>query len=330
MIEVVSTDDVRAAYRAHHRQWGVDLIVNVPSPALAAGPGLLREWVKGIERWAGLGVHPHIVSCYSLQWLDGVPLAITEAVGADTLKRALAQGRYGDLQAALKLAMDVCQGLEHAHERGVVHGNLGADTILLTPQGAPKLSTFDMAVAVGTLAELAPGRSAPASLTLASDAPASTTPARNQETAAVARPILCAPASVAPERWGSGYTAQPAADVFALGVCLYELFFGRFPYAGTEGAPCLPPEGVPTSCSPSPSGATRRRCGRGAISPHTGRCRPMAGAACSPTTGCASRRSCATTASTSERRRRTIAAKRIEADQPLRVTFRSRTLLQFS
>jgi WD40 repeat protein len=220
VMQVVTTGDLSAAYLAHHRQWDIDLIVKVPNPQLAGTPDLLREWVAGVERWAALGVHPHIASCYSLQWCDGVPLAVTEYVGGDSLRALVAHGRAMDLQSALRLAIEVCTGIEHAHGRGVIHGNLTPDNILLTPQWAPKVANFERALTVG--------KEAPSAL----EAPP-----------AGATQFLGSPAYVAPERWGSGYVAQAAADIFGLGVCLYELFFGQPPYASTIGAPRLPAGG---------------------------------------------------------------------------------------
>jgi len=253
VLEAVNSGALRSTYRAHHRQWDIDLIVQVPGQKLAAAPGMLREWVASVERWAGLGVHPHIASCYSLQWIDDIPVSIIEYVGRDSLRTAMAADRSHDLQAALTVAIEVCQGLEHAHQRGVIHGSLAPDGILLTAQGVAKVSGFDMAVPAGKPAELV-------SLTLASVAPA---PAPGTPGATLLRPAACAPEYIAPERWGEGYAAQPAADVFGLGACLYELFFGRPPYASTAGAPVILPDGERLTSGEAPPPdlvALLRRC----------------------------------------------------------------------
>jgi len=252
VIEVVDAGDLRTTYLAHHRQWDIDLMIKLPSAQLATVPGMLREWLASAERWAGLGVHPNIASCYSVQSFDGIPLAVTEYVGGASLRAGMKRTRNTDLQVALNVAIDICQGLEHAHSRGVIHGSLAPDNILISSQGAVKLSDFDMAIAAGAHTELAAvpppaalASATPVTLKLASTPvvpappPAPVTP----QPSTVTRPLLCAPTYIAPERWAAGYTAQPAADVFALGVCLYELFFGRQPYANTAGAPCPLPSG---------------------------------------------------------------------------------------
>jgi serine/threonine protein kinase len=220
VIRVLHVGDLSTAYLAHHRYWDIDLIVKLPSPQLATVPSVLREWVAGANRWAELGVHPNIASCYCVQWVDGVPLALIEYVGTDSVREWITQGRYPGLRVALNVAIDVCHGLEHAHSRGVIHGNLTPDNILLTPQGSPKLSDFEMALAA---------RSQPST-------PATSVP-DGLQAPLTARHLLCTPAYVAPERWEPAYTPQLSADVFALGICLYEMFFGRLPYASTTGAP---------------------------------------------------------------------------------------------
>ena len=198
-------------YRVHHRQWNTDLLMTLPSAELASAPVRLRQWLASLDRWAGLGVHPHIASCYSVQPIDGVPCVLTEFAEGGTLRTVMGQEDFSEVQMPLRVAIGVCLALEHAHSRGVIHGNITPDAILLTPQRSPKLSDFDLAAAQG-----------------AAFPSASVTPGQRE---------FDAPAYVAPECWAPTATAQPAADVFAFGVCLYEMLFGRPPFAATDGAP---------------------------------------------------------------------------------------------
>jgi len=220
--DILDQGDTSTVYLAHHVHWNTDLIVKAPSPHLAAAPRAVQQQAFEAERWVAIGVHPNIAACYYVQSVEGVPLRIIEFVSGGNLRTFVQAGRSGDLRLALDLAIQICHGLAHAHSRGIAHGYLSPENVLLTPQGTPKLTDFGMhlaAVPSGDASTASPERTV-----------------RNEpDTLFTTWRLLRAPAYVAPERWQGVRTVDTQTDIFALGVCLYELFLGCPPYDSTGG-----------------------------------------------------------------------------------------------
>src|ERR1700687_3422725 len=214
--EIVSGGDMNNVYVGHHPHWNIDLIVKVPRPQLLMVPAALRQLAARAERWAAISVHPNVASCYHIHWLDGVPVPMIERVDGGSLRAWIDDHRGASLRVGLDVAIEMCHGLEHAHSRGVIHGSLQPENVRFTQQGTLKLTDF------GTRTH-----------------PATTHGHRNAEPDAsdpVALWFLLRVADyVAPERWLQPMRSDPHADIFAFGVCLYEMFCARRPYDPTAG-----------------------------------------------------------------------------------------------
>src|SRR5262245_40268279 len=66
-------------YLVRHRGWDVDLAVKSPRPDVFAAGGA-EAFVREAETWVDLGLHPHVVSCYYVRTLGGVPRLFAEYV----------------------------------------------------------------------------------------------------------------------------------------------------------------------------------------------------------------------------------------------------------
>src|SRR6185436_14075888 len=60
-------------YRVHHRGWGVDLAVKVPLKQALDAAGGVEAFEREAETWVNLPLHPHMVSCYYVRRLEGIP-----------------------------------------------------------------------------------------------------------------------------------------------------------------------------------------------------------------------------------------------------------------
>jgi serine/threonine protein kinase/Flp pilus assembly protein TadD len=107
------------------------------------------------------------------------------------------------LSPADKLALmaEVCLAVEHAHQRGVIHRDLKPSNILVTPDGHPKVIDFGIALVHAS-----------------------------SERLTFDGQIIGTPAYISPEQLRGGASTDTRADVYALGVILYELLAGRLPF----------------------------------------------------------------------------------------------------
>jgi WD40 repeat protein len=147
--------------------------------------------------------HPHIVQIHHIGEADGLPFFELEFVPGGSLDRRL-DGTPWPPGRAAHLAEQLARGIAATHALGIVHRDLKPANVLLAADGAPKITDFGLAKAVGSESGLTRSEA-----------------------------ILGSPSYMAPEQAG-GRTkeAGPAADVYALGAILYELLTGRPPFRG--------------------------------------------------------------------------------------------------
>ena len=147
--------------------------------------------------------HPNICTVYEVDEEHGF-LAM-EVVEGPSLKERIAE-RPLKLEEALEIARQVCEGLQAAHEKGIVHRDIKPGNILLTPKGQVKITDFGLAVIGGRTRITKSGTS------------------------------LGTPAYMSPEQV-RGEVADSRADIWSLGVVVYEMVSGRLPFGGeTEHA----------------------------------------------------------------------------------------------
>jgi serine/threonine protein kinase len=143
--------------------------------------------------------HPGIVTLYELGEEDGHALLVTELVDGSTLARLSREGSLGDREIG-EIGADLCEALDHAHSRSVVHRDIKPQNVLVTDEGEPRAKLMDFGVA-----RLA-------------DATALTAPGD----------VVGTLAYMSPEQ-ADGRSAGPEADVYSLALMLYECWSGENP-----------------------------------------------------------------------------------------------------
>jgi serine/threonine-protein kinase len=155
-------------------------------------------------RAAALLDHPNICTVYEIDKVEGQTFLAMACLQGQTLKHKIA-ARPLPLKEAFDIAIQIGQGLQAAHEKGIVHRDIKPANIMITPQGQAKIMDFG-------LAQL-------------SD--------RTKLTASGMK--LGTPAYMSPEQT-EGKPADRRSDIWALGAVLYEMVSGRVPFAGEAEA----------------------------------------------------------------------------------------------
>jgi len=86
----------------------------------------------------GLGLHPHVVSCYYVRRVLGLPRVVIEYVDGGSLLEVIQDGRFDTTESILDAAIQCAWGLHFAHERGLVHRDVKPANLLLTADGPVK------------------------------------------------------------------------------------------------------------------------------------------------------------------------------------------------
>ncbi len=144
-----------AVYRVHHKKWNLDLAVKTPLPAALQKAGGKEAFVEEATAWVKLGLHPHIVTCYYVRDLGGVPRVFAECVEGGSLKDWIRDRRLyaGDEREAMRrildLAVQFAWGLGYAHAQGMVHQDVKPENALMTPDGTLKVTDFGLVKSKG-------------------------------------------------------------------------------------------------------------------------------------------------------------------------------------
>ncbi len=200
-----------SVWHAWHNEWGLDLAVKELRQDRDPTPQRRQNFLRECQAWIDLGLHPHVVTAWYVRELEGTPYLFLEHCDGGSLADWIGRGQTGDLVTALDIGIQLCWGLAHCHHKGIVHRDLKPLNVLMTRDGAAKLTDF------GTVKFAAAGTDAEDG-DVVSDL-RKTIGGRLQGT----------PPYMPPEQWERGSEIGRSADLYALGVTLFELVTGDFP-----------------------------------------------------------------------------------------------------
>jgi Tol biopolymer transport system component len=200
-------------YRATDTKLGREVAIKTLPSALAKDTERLARFEREAKLLAALN-HAHIAAIYGLDEHKGTQYLAMELVEGETLEQKLKAGPL-PVEGALRLALQIAEALEAAHEKGVVHRDLKPANIMVTPQGEIKVLDFGLAKAFsGDPNEASPAHSPALSLAMTQ-----------------AGLILGTAGYMSPEQ-ASGQATDQRADVWAFGVVLYEMLTGLPLFSG--------------------------------------------------------------------------------------------------
>ena len=104
-----------------------------PSPEFSSDAERVGRFQREAQALAALN-HPHIAAIHDLQEASNTRFLILELVEGETFAERLQRGRL-PLDEALQIARQLCEALEAAHERGIIHRDVKPSNIKLTPSG---------------------------------------------------------------------------------------------------------------------------------------------------------------------------------------------------
>ncbi len=199
--ELIGVGGMGAVYRARQPKLDRPVAIKIMSGKFARQPAFAERFAREARTLARLN-HPQIVSVFDFGEVNGFYYLVMEYVDGINLREAIAAGKL-PAEEVLQIVQQVCEALQFAHDQGVVHRDIKPENILLDQRGRVKIADFG-------LAKLTADPQLPVSLT-------------------GTRQVLGTFNYMAPEQIEKPGSVDHRADIYSLGVVLYELLTGELP-----------------------------------------------------------------------------------------------------
>ena len=202
VLRLIGSGGTGEVWRARDERLGRDVAIKVLLPHVASDAGRLQRFAEE-ARAAGALNHSNILTVYDVGEHHGVPFLVSECLEGQSLRKRLEAGPL-PADEAVAVALGIARGLAATHARGIVHRDLKPDNVFLRSDGGVKILDFGLA-----------------KLQL---------PANPQAGPHTMTGIIAGTAGyMAPEQV-RGENVDARADLFALGVTLYEMVGGHHPF----------------------------------------------------------------------------------------------------
>ena len=196
-------------YKAVDSKLGRTLVIKVLPAELTAREANLKRFEREARLASALD-HPNICTIFDLNEINGIHFIAMQYIEGRNV-RQLVNGRPLSLESALSIALQTAEALAAAHSRGIIHRDIKAGNVMVTPTGQVKVLDFGLAK-------------------LLDEDAARTSGIHHTEITEVGIPYGTA-TYAAPEQ-ARGDRVDARADIFSTGVLLYEMLTGTWPFQG--------------------------------------------------------------------------------------------------
>jgi serine/threonine protein kinase len=201
ILEELGRGGMGVVYKARHTRLDRLVAIKILPAEVSDEPAFAERFAREARALAKLN-HPHIVSIYDFGQTGEQSYFVMEFVEGANLRQRMRAGRLQP-QEALQIVARICDALEYAHEEGIVHRDIKPENILLDKKGRVKIADFG-------LVKLVARKTA-------------------QYTLTGPWQVVGTPHYMAPEQMDNVPILDHRADIYSLGVMLYEMLTGQLP-----------------------------------------------------------------------------------------------------
>lgn len=209
ILEKIGAGGQGTVYKATDTKLGRAVVIKVLPPELTVKEANLKRFEREARLASALD-HPNICTIFDLNDIEGVHFIAMQFVEGKNV-RELVSGRPLDLRSALSITIQVADALAATHARGIIHRDIKAGNVMVTPSGQVKILDFGLAKLLDSEGA-GPGGIHHTDLTEVG--------------------IPYGTATYAAPEQARGERVDARADIFSTGVLLYEMLTGIWPFQG--------------------------------------------------------------------------------------------------
>ena len=208
ILECLGRGGMGVVYKARQKSLNRLVALKLLAPERAGDPQFAARFEKEAHALAALN-HPHIVGVHDFGQAGGFYFLLMEFIDGVNLRQLLQTKRLTPKEA-LSIVPPICEALQCAHDHGIVHRDIKPENLLIDKAGTVKIADFGIAKIIASAAGAASG-------------------ADDAQTGASASLPFGTPDYAAPEQRDASAITDHRADIYSLGVVLYEMLTGERP-----------------------------------------------------------------------------------------------------
>lgn len=199
ILDLIGHGGMGFVYKARQKNLGRIVALKILSASLMNDPTFAERFSREARAMAMMN-HPNIISIYDFGCREQSHYLVMEYVDGLNL-RQIVQGAELSPAETLQLIPQLCDALQYAHDRGVVHRDIKPENVLVSQEGAVKIADFGLAKLTDP----------------------------NNFTLTQTKQVMGTPNYMAPEQREKPVSVDHRADIYSLGVVIYELLTGELP-----------------------------------------------------------------------------------------------------
>jgi serine/threonine protein kinase/tetratricopeptide (TPR) repeat protein len=198
IIEEIARGGMGRVYKAKDHELGITVVLKMLPPELSSRSGMIDQFRK--ETLLGRSVsHENVVRIHDLGEVNNIRYISMDFIKGENLRELIQTSGSLTISTCLHIALQVCQALKAAHQKGIIHQDLKPQNIMIDNSGKVFVTDFGLAKSVSISEALHPGK------------------------------ISGTPKYFSPEQ-ARGEESDQRSDIYSLGVILYEMVSGSAPF----------------------------------------------------------------------------------------------------